>query len=246
VSQIGSDSFQASLPSRLYFVTDQSEPNEINASLESEQEEAPLAGAETTGARLDDLFQSGNDGNELDTSSSQVIQSDEEILETSSSFISRFIKNKSDRTVQESEVAQKSGFRVRRVRRLVRHIEPWSVLKIGLVFYLCVWGMSVIAFSMIWGAASDAGTIQKFESFIEQLFALESFEFNAEQIFRIFILGGLVMVVGGTAITVVLVVVFNLISDLMGGIRITVIEEETAVRRRKKPLGERISIRKNE
>ena len=106
--------------------------------------------------------------------------------------------------------------------------------------------MSVIAFSMIWGAASDAGTIQKFESFIEQLFALETFEFNAEQIFRIFILGGLVMVVGGTAITVVLVVVFNLISDLMGGIRITVIEEETAVRRRKKTLGERISTRKNE
>ena len=140
----------------------------------------------------------------------------------------------------------KTGFRVRRVRRLVRHVEPWSVLKIGLVFYLCVWGMSVIAFSMIWGAASDAGTIQKFESFIEQLFALETFEFNTEQIFRIFILGGLVMVVGGTAITVVLVVVFNLISDLMGGIRITVIEEETAVRQRKKPLGQRISIRKNE
>jgi len=117
------------LPSRLYFVTDQSEPNEINTSLESGPEEAPLAGAETTGARLDDLFQSGNEGNELNTSTSQVIQGDEEVLETSSSFISRFIKNKSDRTIQESEVASKSGFRVRRVRRLVRHIEPWVGFK---------------------------------------------------------------------------------------------------------------------
>ena len=37
------------------------------------------------------------------------------------------------------------GYRVRRVRRLVRHIEPWSVLKVCLVFYLCVWGLLVIA-----------------------------------------------------------------------------------------------------
>ena len=41
------------------------------------------------------------------------------------------------------------------------------------------------------------------------------------------------MVVGGTAKTVVLVVLFNLISDLTGGVRFTMIEEETAVRKRK-------------
>jgi len=222
------------VPSRLYFVTDQSD---------SIEEESSLAGAETTGARLEDLFQSGD---ESSTSGLQENQPSEEIEEFSSGFFSKILQNRLNKDDKQSAEQGKTGFRVRRVRRLVRHVEPWSVLKIGLVFYLCVWGMSVIAFSMIWGAASDAGTIQKFESFIEQLFALETFEFNTEQIFRIFILGGLVMVVGGTAITVVLVVVFNLISDLMGGIRITVIEEETAVRRRKKPLGERISIRKNE
>ena len=222
------------MPSRLYFVTDQSD---------SIEEESSLAGAETTGARLEDLFQSGD---ESSTSGLQENQPSEEIEEFSSGFFSKILQNRLNKDDKQIGEQGKAGFRVRRVRRLIRHIEPWSVLKIGLVFYLCVWGMSVIAFSMIWGAASDAGTIQKFESFIEQLFALETFEFNAEQIFRIFILGGLVMVVGGTAITVVLVVVFNLISDLMGGIRITVIEEETAVRRRKKPLGERISIRKNE
>ena len=222
------------MASRLYFVTDQSD---------SIEEESSLAGAETTGARLEDLFQSGD---ESSTSGLQENQPSEEIEEFPSGFFSKILQNRLNKDDKQSAEQGKTGFRVRRVRRLVRHVEPWSVLKIGLVFYLCVWGMSVIAFSMIWGAASDAGTIQKFESFIEQLFALETFEFNTEQIFRIFILGGLVMVVGGTAITVVLVVVFNLISDLMGGIRITVIEEETAVRRRKKPLGERISIRKNE
>ena len=227
-------------------MTDAFEPDEKETSVSSDQDINDLAGAETTSARLEDLFQSGNEQSSSTTSEAHLTQSNEFENETSPSFISRLFQNRTNKSLEESEEKQKGGFRVRRVRRLVRHIEPWSVLKIGLVFYLCVWGMSVIAFSMIWGAASDAGTIDKFESFIEQLFALETFEFNAEQIFRIFILGGLVMVVGGTAITVVLVVVFNLISDLMGGIRVTVIEEETAIRRRKIPLSERITLRNKE
>ena len=53
-------------------------------------------------------------------------------------------------------------------------------------------------------------------------------------------LGGLILVVGGTAITVILVVLFNLISDLTGGVRFTMIEEETAVRRRKIKLDDNI------
>ena len=127
----------------------------------------------------------------------------------------------------------KSIYRVREVRRVIRHIEPWSALKVGLIFYTCVWGLSTIAIRILWNTAEDAGTIQKVESFIEDLFALEVFEFDSEQILRILFLGGLILVVGGTAITVVLVVLFNLISDLTGGVRFTMIEEETAVRKRK-------------
>ena len=93
--------------------------------------------------------------------------------------------------------------------------------------------LSSIAVRILWNTAEDAGTIQKVESFIEDLFALEVFEFDSDQILRIFFLGGLILVVGGTALTVVLVVLFNLISDLTGGIRFTLIEEEPAVRRRR-------------
>ena len=135
-------------------------------------------------------------------------------------------------------VAPMGGYRVRRVRRLVRHIEPWSVLKVCLVFYLCVWGLLVIATRMLWSAAEEAGTISKVESFIEELFALETFAFDSAQIFRIFVLGGLVLVVGGIGATVVLVVLFNLISDLTGGIRFTMVEEETAVRQRRLRRGD--------
>ncbi|MCH2431273.1 MAG: DUF3566 domain-containing protein, partial [Acidimicrobiales bacterium] len=107
------------------------------------------------------------------------------------------------------------------------------MLKVGLIFYLCVWGLLVIAVRMLWRTAESGGTIERVESFVEDLFALESFEFDTGQIFRIVTLGGLVLVVGGTALTVVLVVLFNLISDLTGGVRFTMVEEETAMRQRR-------------
>ncbi len=169
------------------------------------------------------------------TRESSVVKNSEEII-WNSEKASSHNKVKFWNSIREKESkpkVNKSGYRVRKVRRVLRHIEPWSALKVGLIFYTCVWGLSTIAVRILWNTAEDAGTIQKVESFIEDLFALEVFEFDSEQILRIFFLGGLILVVGGTAITVVLVVLFNLISDLTGGVRFTMIEEETAVRKRK-------------
>jgi hypothetical protein len=116
----------------------------------------------------------------------------------------------------------------RRVRRIVRHIEPWSVLKISVIFYLCLWVILMIAGVMLWGAAESAGAIEKIENFVRELFALDEFTINAERIFRGVALSGFVLVIAGTAFNVLLAVLFNLISDLTGGLRVTVIEEESA------------------
>jgi len=118
--------------------------------------------------------------------------------------------------------------RARRVRRLVRHVEPWSVLKISLIFYFCLWGIGLIAGVILWSLAVGSGTIDNVENFIQKLFALDSFAFNADQIFRASAIGGLVLVVAGAGFTVLMAVLFNLISDVTGGIRLTVVEEETA------------------
>ena len=169
------------------------------------------------------------------TRESSVVKQSEEIIWDSGKPSSRN-KVKFWNPIMEKESKpkeSKSGYRVRKVRRVLRHVEPWSALKVGLIFYSCVWGLSTIAVRILWNTAEDAGTIEKVESFIEDLFALEVFEFDSEQILRSFFLGGLILVVGGTAVTVVLVVLFNLISDLTGGVRFTMLEEETAVRKRK-------------
>lgn len=121
-----------------------------------------------------------------------------------------------------------SRLRARRVRRLVRHIEPWSVLKMSIIFYFCLWAILLMAGVILWRFAVTAGTVDNVENFIKELFALETFTFNPDQIFRVSALGGLVMVVAGSGFTVLMAVLFNLISDLIGGVRMTVVEEETA------------------
>ncbi len=121
-----------------------------------------------------------------------------------------------------------SRLRARKVRRLVRHIEPWSMLKISLLFYFCLWIILLVAGVLLWGAAVSSGTIDNIENFIRELLALDEFEFDADLIFRSSALGGLVLVVAATGFNVLLAVLFNLISDLTGGMRITVVEEESA------------------
>lgn len=118
--------------------------------------------------------------------------------------------------------------RARKVRRLVRHVEPWSVLKVSLLFSFCLWVILLIAGVILWSFAVSSGTIDNVENFIEQLFALDSFDFNADEIFRASAIGGLVLVVAGSGFTVLMAVLFNLISDVTGGVRFTVVEEETA------------------
>ena len=118
--------------------------------------------------------------------------------------------------------------RARRVRRLVRHIEPWSVLKVSLLLYFCAWLVMLFVGVTLWNLAVNSGLVSNVENFVVELFALESFKINADQIFRIAAVGGLVMVLAGSGLTVLGAVLFNLISDVTGGVRLTVVEEETA------------------
>jgi hypothetical protein len=118
--------------------------------------------------------------------------------------------------------------RARRVHRLVRHIEPWSVLKLALVFYFCLWVIMLVTGSIHWRVAVSSGVIDNIEAFIESLLVLDNFRFNGDELFRAYAVGGLLMVLIATGFTVLATMLFNLISDLIGGVRVTVIQEETA------------------
>lgn len=200
-----------------------------------------------------------------------------------------------ERPARARREPRKGRVRARKVRRIVRHVEPWSVLKISLLFYAALFVIIAVASGILWSAARSAGTIDDVESFITDVGGFGTcepidgagssattttttpvgdaeppdqfdptgtettvapgelpvdpdfededgdscregerlvgeFRFEDSRIRQAFLLGGVVLVLAGSALNVILALLFNLMSDLTGGVRVTVLEEEPADR----------------
>ena len=60
----------------------------------------------------------------------------------------------------------------RRVRRVIRRVEPWSVLRFSIVFYACLLVILIVAGAALWIVASIVGVVHNAEKFIGELFLL--------------------------------------------------------------------------
>ena len=118
--------------------------------------------------------------------------------------------------------------RVRRVTRVIREIDPWSAFKVGLAFHLVVYFTVLIASVLLWSVASATGTIDNIERFLMS-FGWESFQFHGWTLLLNEALLGLLIVALLTIVWVLAATMFNLITDLVGGIRVSVLEEEVLV-----------------
>lgn len=121
------------------------------------------------------------------------------------------------------------------MRRVVRRIDTWSVLKVSALFFLTFTLVVVLAGMILWTAGSVLGAVGSVESFMQAI-GFEDFKFVGTQLLRGFLAAGLVIVVLGTGFSVLMAVVYNLISDLVGGIQLTVLEEDTRARPAASPL----------
>lgn len=119
--------------------------------------------------------------------------------------------------------------RVRKVTRVVRHIDPWSTFKVALVFSIVLYGVLLTAGVLLWNVASNTGTVDNIERWFTQ-FGWESYELKGGEIFHNAWIVGLFGVVGLTGLAVLSATLFNLISDMVGGVRVTVLEEEVIER----------------
>lgn len=141
--------------------------------------------------------------------------------------------------VAPDEPPPSTRLEARRTQRVIHHISPWSVLKVSLLFYFCAWLVVMIAGFILWQIASGTGLIERFESFMAELLAEQRFDVYGTQILRITATFGFLAVVAGSGLTVLFTVIFNLISDVTGGIRLSVVEMETARPRRSRAPGPR-------
>jgi len=121
--------------------------------------------------------------------------------------------------------AARANSRARMVRRTVRHVDPWSVLKLSLLFYTCMLLVLLVAGIILWVIAASVGAIGNIENFFGSL-GYKDFHFLGSRILEGTILGGLVLVAIASAFTVLLTVFFNLIADIVGGVELTVVEHD--------------------
>jgi hypothetical protein len=119
--------------------------------------------------------------------------------------------------------------RVRRVTRVIRSVDPWTIFKLALVVNAVLYAATLLSLVLLWNVATATGTIDNVERFLES-FGWDSFEFRGGELYHATWIIGLFLVVLGTGLWVLAAVVFNLVTDLVGGIRVTVLEEEVVVR----------------
>ncbi len=128
---------------------------------------------------------------------------------------------------------RKSSRRGRRVHRIVRRIDLWSVLKLALVLYTCVYAAVLMATAGLWAFLNSAGLVDKFENFMKDV-GFDNWQFHGAPMFKGVAAAGAILVLALSVLTLVFAGLVNVVSELTGGIRITVIEEEPSSGYRRK------------
>jgi hypothetical protein len=113
----------------------------------------------------------------------------------------------------------------RRSRRVVRRIDSWTVFKLSFLFYLCGGLILLIAGVALWNIAGAFDVITNVEKFVQKLFDLQTFKIQAKVIFAYSALAAGVLVLLGTGANVLMALLYNLISDVIGGVQVIVLEE---------------------
>jgi hypothetical protein len=124
--------------------------------------------------------------------------------------------------------SRRKRIKARQVQRVITRVDPWSMLKVSMFFALSLWLIVVVAGVLLWRVAVSTGTIGNFENFLAQTLGEDSFTIDGAQIFQGSVVVGLVFFVTGAVFAVVTSVLFNLISGVVGGVRFTMVELETA------------------
>jgi transmembrane protein DUF3566 len=117
-----------------------------------------------------------------------------------------------------------SPARSRQAKVVLRKVGPWSVLKVSFFFYLCVLVVILGAMMILYAILGAIGALDSLTRLIRDLFADQSFQIHGGWLFSRGLSIGLALVVLWTLINVFIVFLYNLLSDVVGGIEVTLSE----------------------
>lgn len=115
---------------------------------------------------------------------------------------------------------------LRRVKRTVRHVDPFSVLKLSLFFYACFLVLWLIFVAIVYSVLNSMGLFDAIEKFGRGLVLWEEVNITLGFVERWALLVGFVFGVVASLINVVLSVLYNVGADLFGGLELTFVERD--------------------
>ena len=115
---------------------------------------------------------------------------------------------------------------VRRVRRVLRKIDPWTVLKVSIIFNVIVVMAISIGIAIACTLLRNSGIPDDIVSSINELAIFEEdINLDGPSYFRVMVFFSIVTTVLLTSLATLSAVVYNLISDVVGGVEFVVLEE---------------------
>jgi hypothetical protein len=114
---------------------------------------------------------------------------------------------------------------VQRVRRVIRKIDPWTVLKVSLVFNAVMAVVTVLGTVVFWSVFVNAGIPERINELALTIGIENGITLDGPVYFRIVVLMAAVGTILMTGLFTLAAVVYNLISDLVGGVELLVLEE---------------------
>lgn len=116
---------------------------------------------------------------------------------------------------------------IQRVRRVIRKVDPWTVLKVSLIFNALMALAFVLGTVIFWAIFVNAGIPERINDLALLIGIENGINLEGAVYFRIVVLLAVVATIAVTGFLTLGAVVYNLISDLVGGIEVIVLEETT-------------------
>jgi Transmembrane domain of unknown function (DUF3566) len=112
----------------------------------------------------------------------------------------------------------------RQTRVVIRRIQPWSVFKFSLLFYFCLMLVFLFALVILYWVLSLLGVMDTLAHLLQTSgfgSPKTGFQFHSFWIFSRLFLIGVVGVFVWSLVNLFVTVLYNLVSDVVGGIQVT-------------------------